>query len=421
MHLAHSLESDEKALKASLRADVRVVVQSKRLLLWESLLSAVKYPDMGVIAEMKSGVQLTGEAEITGLFKPIFKPRIAATNYVRNHSREFRETVLSSTISQGHLDATVLQKTLDERDKGWLVGPIHLDDIPHDALISRRFGVTQGEKVRLIDDFSQSGVNLAVQSYESPQPQSTDVIASVGQSLLQNSKWPDLVGQAFDLSAAYRQVAIAPESSWASYIACHDPVKGTHQIFRMTALPFGAKKAVHGFLRVAYSLWFLGVVGLLLPWSDYFDDFVTFATSSSARSTDDAVSLFFRLLGWKHDDKKEKSFDFAKTFTALGISLDLGHFLSGKIFFSNSEKRVADLKDLITTVLELGHLPHAAALKLRGKLRRANGQLFGRLGKTCLTEVTRHAYDTVSGVLDAKCRLALLRFLTRLERTLVVL
>ena len=171
--------SGEKAFKASLHADVRVVEQSKRLLLWESLLSAVKYPDMGVIAEMKSGVQLTVEAEITGLFKPIFKPIIAATKYVRNHSREFRETVLSSTISQGHLDATVLQKTLDERDKGWLVGPIHLDDIPRDALISRRFGITQGEKVRLIDDFSQSGVNLAVQSYESPQPQSTDVIQSV--------------------------------------------------------------------------------------------------------------------------------------------------------------------------------------------------------------------------------------------------
>ena len=112
-----------------------------------------------------------------------------------------------------------------------------------------------------------------------------------------------LLAKLFDLSAAYRQVAIAPESSWASFVTCFDPKSKSPVIFRLRALLFGAKKAVHGFLRVAYSIWFLGVVGLLLPWSDYFDDFVTFATESTAQTTDDAVSLFFRLLGCAYAGK----------------------------------------------------------------------------------------------------------------------
>ena len=94
------------------------------------------------------------------------------------------------------------------------------------------------------------------------------------------------------------------------------------------------------------------------------------------------------------DDKKEKSFDFAKVFTALGISVDLRNFAEGRIFFSNTEKRVADLKAVISVL---------------------DGQLFGRLGKFCLTEVTRHACEATSDAIDRRCRLALIRFLARLE------
>ncbi|CAJ1397362.1 unnamed protein product [Effrenium voratum] len=41
------------------------------------------------------------------------------------------------------------------------------------------FGLKQGAKVRLIDDFSGSGVNSTVQACESPKPHSTDVVAAL--------------------------------------------------------------------------------------------------------------------------------------------------------------------------------------------------------------------------------------------------
>ena len=132
---------------------------------------------MGVVAEMKYGVQLTGDAEITGLFKPNFRPMASTPSCVRRNSKSLRDLVLKATTSQGELDAMVMAQTLAEKEAGWLVGPLQLSSLPDDILISRRFGIQQGQKIRLIDDFSQSGVYLAVQSHEAPQPQGTDVIA----------------------------------------------------------------------------------------------------------------------------------------------------------------------------------------------------------------------------------------------------
>ncbi|CAJ1365896.1 unnamed protein product, partial [Effrenium voratum] len=45
--------------------------------------------------------------------------------------------------------------------------------------VKPRFGLKQGAKVRLIDDFSGSGVNSTVQACESPKPHSTDVVAAL--------------------------------------------------------------------------------------------------------------------------------------------------------------------------------------------------------------------------------------------------
>ena len=124
----------------------------------------------------------------------------------------------------------------------------------------------------MINNLTSSYVNKAVQAYESPQPMSTDVIAGIGQNLMRLCKGKKFFGKAFDLSSAHRQLAIHPDSSWCSYVACADPSGGKPLIFRMSALPFGSAMTVFAFLRVAISVWFLGVHHLLLPWSDFYDD-----------------------------------------------------------------------------------------------------------------------------------------------------
>ena len=81
----------------------------------------------------------------------------------------------------------VYSKTMEEVDCGWAIGPILMEELPSDAVVSRRFGLRQPGKIRLIDDLSASGVNQTVQTAESPKPHSADFIAAMLMAVLKIS------------------------------------------------------------------------------------------------------------------------------------------------------------------------------------------------------------------------------------------
>ena len=91
--------------------------------------------------------------------------------------RQFFHATRSSGDSE--IDSVVYQKTLEEVEAGWLKGPIDFESLPSDAIVSTRFGLRQPNKIRLIDNLSGSQVNCTVQSFESPKPHTTDVVASI--------------------------------------------------------------------------------------------------------------------------------------------------------------------------------------------------------------------------------------------------
>lgn len=65
------------------------------------------------------------------------------------------------TVSSGDdsLDEILYKETMSEMAKGWVTGPYELSELETGATISRRFPLAQGQKTRLIDDFTISGVN----------------------------------------------------------------------------------------------------------------------------------------------------------------------------------------------------------------------------------------------------------------------
>ena len=68
------------------------------------------------------------------------------------------------------IDAEVWKKTLEEVDKGWLQGPLQRCNVlgDHPNPILKHFGFLQKRgKVRLIDDYTESGVNSFVTSVRS--------------------------------------------------------------------------------------------------------------------------------------------------------------------------------------------------------------------------------------------------------------
>lgn len=123
------------------------------------------YPDLGVVEELKAGASLTGDVTETGMLPFKFTPALLTDDALRVHSALRREQILAEPRGSGdpEVDKAVWDQTLVEKEQGWLRGPIPLENVPSNSPISRRFGLRQKHKIRLIDDFSESSVNATCQ------------------------------------------------------------------------------------------------------------------------------------------------------------------------------------------------------------------------------------------------------------------
>ena len=98
---------------------------------------------------------------------------------------------------------------------------------------------------------------------------------------------------------------------------------------------------------------------------------------------------------------------FGPNFNALGIRVSLKHFVDDWVEFANTESPVSEVCGIIKLVVESGELRDKDAIRLRGRLQFANGQLFGRLGKLCSKAITDHACNHKSCKISNRCRILL--------------
>ena len=415
LNRAKALHAEELKLHASLPTSLREILAPKRFLLWREMMAFYGYHDIEVFDEVVAGIDLAGPVIPVQSFDPCFKPAKVSVSELTKSAPASRVAMLSSIRSSGdpEIDATVFSKTLEELECGWLEGPFSPDELPADAVVSRRFGIKQASgdswKVRLIDDFSASGVNDTVQVESATKLHTLDIAAALCMELLRVSGSCQWMGKTIDLSAAYRQLGVAPGSKWASYIAVYNPDTGQPMVFSMRALPFGASKSVYSFLRVAHSLWWLGCKAFHFAWSNFFDDFITFARAQEAELVSGLALQFFNLLGWLVS-LGEKNLPFSERFKALGIEVNCEDWLNGRVLFANTEKRISELVATIDSALQRGWMSKQEALVLRGRMQFAKAQMWGRSAKICLTAVTAHAYSDAGPALSEHSKSALSLF-----------
>ena len=242
---AKSLSTQESNFKSSLAPHLQHILQPKRLLLLKEIVEAEGYPDPGVFDEVSFGTELTGCVPLTGVFDPAFKPALMTRDELVEQAVASNKAIYRSVRSSGddEVDTTVFQKTLEERDAGWLRGPIPFHELTHGCVLSRRFGLKQPNKIRLIDDLSKSNINSTVQTPEAPRPHSTDVVASLALAVLLGSSGRKVLGKTFDLKSAYRQLGIHPNS-----LSCSSrtlfvliPFQGDQPSFRCLRCPLEAR------------------------------------------------------------------------------------------------------------------------------------------------------------------------------------
>eukprot|EP00438_Fugacium_kawagutii_P002538 Skav207754 [mRNA] locus=scaffold181:133572:138810:- [translate_table: standard] len=243
------------------------------------MLESVGYSDLGVVDEVCEGVELTGDIPPSGIFEPTFKAAELTVQSLMANAQADRLAIFHSSRTSGDadIDQEVLSKTRSEVECGWARGPIALSELPASAVVSRRFGLKQSSKVRLIDDMSGSRINQTVQALESPKPQGTDMIAALVLEILQVGQNVPVTGRSFDMKAAYKQLPLSENALGLSYVAIYNPETREPELYQLLAAPFGATRSVYTFLRTAASIWYLGSAALAVMWTHFFDDYVAFA------------------------------------------------------------------------------------------------------------------------------------------------
>ena len=256
---AKELTEEEAVLKSQLAPHLANIIAPKRVLLWKEMLEAAQYPDLGVVGELIEGTTLTGVVPSCPIFEKSFRPAELDERQLREGSRALNKAIFHATTSSGdaEVDATVYEKTLEEVGMGWARGPIHEEDLPSSYVLSKRFGLKQPNKIRLIDDLSVSLVNGTVQAIDSPKPHTTDVIAAAVNLMLSFESKEHIAGRAFDLKPAYKQMAISPNSLWCSFVSVFNPKTRKREVFQLLAVPFGGARSVYSFSEfpIVYGIW----------------------------------------------------------------------------------------------------------------------------------------------------------------------
>ena len=403
-HMHHSSRKEQCIGRANTQPGPHLIHTSKRLLLLKEMTNSINYEDVAVFDEFTQGSMLVGSSQVSGLWPLKFTPATMTLTELAVNSQKERgmlEQHKPLVDQDDELLRSVWSQTMDETETGALVGPITLQEIDQSTPLSRRFGIRQGGKIRCVDDFSGSGVNACCSTSASPKPHTLDVIAALCMSLSAVSSDAPWVARSFDLKQAYRQCAVHPESEEFAHIVAYCPETRQNMVFKMRALPFGRVKSVHAFLRMSSCLFAIAAAEFAIPVTSYFDDFITVCERDEVKSVSGCMCGLFKLLGWRFAEQGDKAKPFADTVAALGVTLNVSSLQRGLVTIDNTAHRKSEICSAIDNIISSGLLGKLEALRLRGRMQFASGQIFGRLAKKVLAVITSHAYGSSTSQLSA--------------------
>ena len=289
------------------------ILDQKRLQLLDEIISEEGYDDTSLARDIKDGFDLVGIVPTSGILPGKVVPATLHPDELCANAPRANEALKLSLGSCGdaQLDHELWEKTMKEVEAGWLVGPLEWEQLGPSDVISHRFPLKQGARVRPIDDYSRSGVNAAVTTLEQPTVDTSDVAAAMysrlANNFLKQGRPAQVLGRSYDLTSAYRQLCVSKRSSKFANIAVFCPKENRTLVFKQLCLPFGSRASVNGFIRCSRCIQWIALRCLVLPLTSYYDDFLAASSVALAKNTEDSMSMLFKLLGWKYDVEGPKA------------------------------------------------------------------------------------------------------------------
>ena len=389
------LEEQEQAFHQSMEPHMREVLAGKRLLLLKEMLLELDYPDKTLVDEIGRGFQLSGWLPKSNVFPTALKRPARSLEAVRSMAKGLNKNIVKqvSANQDEELAEEVWNLTAEELERGWAWIDEQCDRENH--VLAKRFGLRQGAKIRLIDDCSVGGFNSTCGSSEKLKIHAIDEMAAYIAWCLTtfgDHAMEGVVGKTYDLKNAYKQYGIC-ESRSLLRIAVWNPTAKRVQFLGLNALPFGAVGSVSSFLRISMAIWYIGVRGLRLCWTAFFDDYTLLSKQACSSSASVSAESLFKLLGIDFAKEGKKAVPWGTQVCALGVKLDLATMVNGakQITIGHTESRVKEL----SAALEAIELSQVMSLKdaerLRGRLQWFETFAGGRVAQQALRSLSKMA------------------------------
>ena len=376
------LETAERELHNGLEPHLKSVSGGKRLLLFKEILTALQYPDTELVDTICKGFPLTGWMPKSHVFPPHMKRPTHSLDAAKRLAKGVNNSIVKQVSEQAdpELAAEVWNQSLDEVSKGWTWFD---DDSGMDGkILAKRFGLKQGDKIRMIDDCSIGGFNATCGTSEKLKVHAVDEIAAymcwcmtnLGKEAMQQ-----VVGKTYDLKNAYKQYGVRPQDRDLLRIAVWDHAHGRVRLMGTNALPFGAVGSVGA--------------GLRLCWTSFFDDFTLLSKRVNCNSAAVAAESLFSLLGVQFAKEGKKAVEWATKVKTLGVVLDLepADSSGNYVTLGHTESRVAELRASLESFLQTGKMSRKDAEKLRGRLQWFESFAHGRIAQQSLRVISQVA------------------------------
>lgn len=250
--------------------------------------------------------------------------------------------------------------------------------------------------MRLIDDFSICCANAAYGVAERLRVQSIDELTSYLAYILdvsEKGQCPQLLGRTLDLKHAYQQCGVDEWRSKLLKIAINDP-KGTFGLFDVFALPFGASGSVTSFLRIASSLTFIGIHGLDIAWTCFFDDFSLICEASEKTNVGWYIESLFKVLGVAYADSGDKAPPFSSSFRSLGLVVNVSDLHSSRFSLEHTAQRLEELQVSLVELATASRIMPKELERLHGRLVWFGSFVFGRQMNSLVRELSMLARKT---------------------------
>ena len=420
------LSLQEKSLHESMPPHLRSILQGKQLLLLKETLAEYKYEDTLLVDDIVAGFDVVGKAPSSKVLQKRLLTATITPKELQRRSKHSRKALILKHTNRDltSLDTVVWDSCIEEANKHWISKPLEEEDVdvlhPHGWCAIHRFGLSQKDKTRIIDDCKEPNINDAFTSVDKLALMDVDSLAAIYRFLfdsvceagivtiqldngevltaplashLRGSRFPQFMGRLLDLKSAYKQLGGSNETLWASILFAMNPSTGKVAFFESWALMFGATSSVYAFNRCSRALWFLATNALHLIITCFYDDFPCTEPSTSARAARSALEAFMKVLGWEYAEAEHKSLPFSNVYNPLGVTVDLSNMERGIISISNKSERIIDLIASIDSLMERSE-PYPGELHaLHGKMIFAMAQVCGRAAVPAIRCISRHVKD----------------------------